>query len=229
GRAARLPLGRDADQVAGDFQQPLLQSRLARLPCPAAEPVERSLGRIRAVARQELDVLDRQVELVVAGVADFEAVMRRACRLDRLQADETAYAVVGMYDDVAGGKPRNFRNEVGRTPAPCAPDQAVAEYVLFGDDRELARLEAGLQRQHREPDLLAAKLLGFRQRVHSLGTAQVMLAQDLRQPVERALAPAGDDHALGAAQGTDMLDRLVEHVDVRVGALRREIPTGMRT
>src|SRR5690606_40054798 len=38
-----------------------------------------------------------------------------------------------------------------------------------------------------------------------------------------------DDHALGAAQGTDMLDRLVEHVAVRVGALRREIPTGMRT
>ena len=55
----------------------------------------------------------------------------------------------------------------------------------------------------------------------------MMLGQDLRQPVERALRPAGDDHlaAVGADVG-DVLDHGIEHVDRLVGALLLEAAPG---
>ena len=102
GRLAQLALGRDLDQLARHLADALLHARLARLPRAAAEPVEIDRGLLRAVARQELDVLDRQEELVVAGVVDFEAVVRRAGRLDGLQPDEAADAVVDMNHEIAG-------------------------------------------------------------------------------------------------------------------------------
>ena len=83
--------------------------RLARLPGGAAEPVELDAGLLRAVARQKLDVLDRQEQLVAAGVVDLEAVVRRAGRLDGVQADEAADAVIDMDDEVAGGEARRPR------------------------------------------------------------------------------------------------------------------------
>ena len=115
---AHLALGGDADELAGHFEQALLQPGLARLPGAAAETVELRLGRIRTVARQKLDVFDRQIELAVGGVVDFEAVMRRADRLDGLQADEAADAVVGMHDDVAGRQRCRLGDEIGG--ASCA-------------------------------------------------------------------------------------------------------------
>ena len=107
-------LGRDADQLPGHFEDALLHARLARLPCPAAELVERDLGIGRAVARQQLDVLDRQEQLVVAGIVQLEAVMRRAGRRDRLQPDEAADAVLDVHDEVAFRKRRGLGDEVAR-------------------------------------------------------------------------------------------------------------------
>ena len=75
---------------------------LRRLPAGAAEPVELDAGVLRAVARQQLDILDRQEELGAAGVVDFQAVVRRAGRLDVLQPDEAADAVIDMHHEVAG-------------------------------------------------------------------------------------------------------------------------------
>ena len=83
-RLAQLPLGGDLDQLAGDLADAVLDPRLARLPGDAAEPVELDAGLLRAVARQHLDVLDRQEQLVVAGIVDSQAVVRRAGDLDRL-------------------------------------------------------------------------------------------------------------------------------------------------
>ena len=75
----------------------------------AAEPVELDARLLRAVARQQLDVLDRQEQLVAAGIVDFQAVVRRAGGLDRLQADEAADAVVDVHDEVAGREARRPR------------------------------------------------------------------------------------------------------------------------
>ena len=51
---------------------------LRLLPGDAAQSVELDLGVLRAVARQKLEVFDRQEKLVAIGVMQFEAIMRRA-------------------------------------------------------------------------------------------------------------------------------------------------------
>ena len=43
---AHLPLGRQPDQLAGHFQKPALEPRLARLPGAAAELVQCRLGAV---------------------------------------------------------------------------------------------------------------------------------------------------------------------------------------
>ena len=65
---AERALGGDLDQFAGDRADPLLHPRLAPLPGLAAEPVERDALAVAAVARQYVDILDRDVELVAAGI-----------------------------------------------------------------------------------------------------------------------------------------------------------------
>ena len=82
-RLAQLPLGRDLDQFPRDFADAALHARLARLPAAAAEPVEIDGVFLAAVARQEFDVLDRQEQLVAAGIVQFEAIVRRARGFDR--------------------------------------------------------------------------------------------------------------------------------------------------
>ncbi len=66
GRFLELAQGRDLDQLGGDLAQPLLEAGLARLPGDAAELVELCIALVRAVARQELDVLDRQIKRIAA-------------------------------------------------------------------------------------------------------------------------------------------------------------------
>jgi hypothetical protein len=115
------------DQLARDLADAVLHARLARLPGGAAEPVELDAGLFRAVARQELDVLDRQKQLVAAGIMDFQAVMRRARGLDGAQADEAADAVIDVDDDVAGGEARRLGDEILRPfRLPARAHQALA-------------------------------------------------------------------------------------------------------
>ncbi len=148
GRAGQ-PLSGDADQLARHFAHPLLEPRLARLPACAAEPVE--FAGLRAVARQEFEVLDRQEQPVAAGVVDLEAVVRSAGRLDRLQADEAPDAVVDVDDEVAGGQRARLRQHVLRaSPALRLPDKTVAENVLLADDCDVGRLETLLEGDDRE-------------------------------------------------------------------------------
>src|SRR6185437_8160817 len=92
----------DLDQFAGDLADAAFHARLARLPIAAADAVELDGRLLRAVTRQQVDVFDRQIELGAFGVVDFETVVRRAGRFDRLQAGEAADAVIDVHDQVAG-------------------------------------------------------------------------------------------------------------------------------
>ena len=137
---AQLALGGDADQLAGDVADALLDPRLARLPGDPAEPVELHPGILGAEARQHLDVLDRHEQLVVAGIEHAQAVVRRAGDVDRLQRLVAADAVIGMDDEIA-------RRQVGRlgdelvevAPAARRPRQPVAEDVLLAEQDECRR------------------------------------------------------------------------------------------
>ena len=118
-RRPRQPLRGDAHQFGRHVAHALLQPRLAGLPAGRAEPVE--VAGLRAVARQQLQVFDRQEQPVAAGVMDLQAIVRRARRLDRLQADEAADAVVDMDDEIAGAQRRGFRQHVLGAALALAP------------------------------------------------------------------------------------------------------------
>ena len=107
-RLLELAQGGDLDQLGSDLAQPLLEARLARLPGDAAQLVELRVGFIGAVARQQLDVLHRQEQLVAAGVVQLQAVVRGLENGDGLETGEAADAVVGVHDEIADGKARRL-------------------------------------------------------------------------------------------------------------------------
>ena len=148
---ARQPRGGGLDQLLRHVADALLQPRLARLPADAAELVEIGGGALRAVAGQELDVLHRQEQAVVAGVEDLQAIVRRARRLDGAQAGEAADAMVDVHDEIAGREARHFGQRIGGALAPAAgAHEPVAEHVLVADDGNVGRLEAGLEAKNGE-------------------------------------------------------------------------------
>ena len=149
GGRARQALRGDADEFGRHLANALLQPRLAGLPAGRAEPVE--FAALRAVARQQFQVLDGQEKTIVAGVVDFEAVVRRARRLDRLQADEAADAVIDVNHEIARAQRGGLGEHVLRAPLALGlPDQPVAENVLLADDGEIGGLEPVLERHHRQ-------------------------------------------------------------------------------
>ena len=60
----------------------------------------------------------------------------------------------------------------------------------------------GFQRQHGKPRLPRVELFELGKRADAFQIAEVVLGKDLRQPVERAFGPAGDDHAAAIAPRT---------------------------
>ena len=148
-RLAQLPLGGDLDQFARDLADAILHARLARLPGGGAEPVELDARLLRAVARKKLDILDRQEQLVAAGIMDFQAVVRRAGGFDGAQADKAADAVIDMDDDIAGGEARHLGDEILRAlRCPARANEPLAENVFFGDQRDIGCLETGIDAEH---------------------------------------------------------------------------------
>ena len=149
GGAAGGALGRGADQAVRHVEQAALEARLARLPAGAAEAVERGCRVFAAVAREHFDVLDRQVELVVAGVENDQTVMRGAPRVDGLKPCIAADSVVDMHREIAFRQGAGLGEEI-RRPAPPRrrARQPIAENVLFAQQRQAVADEAMLQRQH---------------------------------------------------------------------------------
>src|SRR5262249_3677612 len=77
-------------QVLADPAAALFELSLLPLPGPTAETVQLGALFIGAIARQKLDILDRQEQPVIAGIHDEEAIMRRALHLDGPEALEAA-------------------------------------------------------------------------------------------------------------------------------------------
>jgi len=54
-----------------------------------------------AIFRQQLDILDRQIQLGAFGVFQQQAFVRRSQRLDHLEPCEPPHAVIDMDDQIA--------------------------------------------------------------------------------------------------------------------------------
>ncbi len=199
-RGAGQALGGDAYEFARHLAHALLEARLARLPARPAEPVE--FAGLRAVARQKFEVLDRQEQPVAAGVVDFEAVVRRARRLDRLEADEASDAVVDVDDKIARCQRARLRQYVMHPALALRfPDETVAENVLLAEDGEIGRLESLLERDHRQRQSAGARRLRLMEGRDELERFEAVLGEHVAQALARAVAPAGDDRleAAGSA------------------------------
>ncbi len=82
---------------------------------------------------------------------NFQAVVRGARRLDRLQPCEPADAVVDMHHEIAGREAGRLGDEILRAPGGAPrPYQPVAKNVLFADDRRIVGLETGFDAEYCE-------------------------------------------------------------------------------
>jgi hypothetical protein len=154
GCGVQLARGGDLEQFVRHLADATLHPRLARLPGAAAEPVQLDLRFLRAVAREQFDILHRQEQLVAAGIMQFEAIVRRARRLHRLQPDKAADAVVHMHHEVACRQAGRLGDEILRPARGAArAHHAVAEDVLFADDCGRAGFKSGFEAEHRQRDL----------------------------------------------------------------------------
>ncbi len=158
------------------------------------------------VLLDEIQPLDRDEELVLAGVAELHELLRIEADVDALQADEMSDAVVDVDDEVAGLEVA----EVGQE-RPRRRLAALVDLALFFEDVGLGpELELGLGQAEAAAQVADADEHRRRVRVarmfHRHGEDLVV-----GQELDRALGPAGrvrdEDHRVAAlAAAPDFLD-----------------------
>ena len=227
---AQLALGRDLDQLAGDVADALLDARLARLPGKGAQPVERNVERLRAIARQNLDVLDRHEQLVVAGIDDAQAIVRRAGDIERDEPVIAADAVLGMNDEIALRQRRHLGDEILVIgAAPRRPREPVAQNVLLGDERHVREAIAVLEREHGERGLAQRDRREIGPALDHGRIGYAMIAQQGSEALGRAQAVGGDERAAAmVALVEDVVAHGVEQIDALACPRLGEVAAGMR-
>ena len=113
----RLARGIELQQLLGHVAHRLLDARLGPFPRRAAEAIDRRPGRAR-VLLDEIQPLNRDEELVFAGVAQLHELLRRLADADAdlLQADEHADAVIDVDDEIV--QPSGRAGPTGRPASP---------------------------------------------------------------------------------------------------------------
>ncbi len=149
--------------------------------------------------------------------------MRRAERGDGLEPRIAADAVIDMDDEIAGGKRLSFGQEVLGFPAFFrAADQAFAQHVLFGNDRQPLRRETVFQRP--DGEVKPALALGHVAHVADRRRAvDLLVVEKPLQAFARALGIGGDDDLAFRLSGVNMIRQCTEEVDVLKLALGREV------
>ena len=146
----------DLHQLAGDGGDALLELGAAALPCLAAEPVERHRLFGRAVAGEHVDILDRDEQLVAAGIFKRDAIVLALADRDRFKPEIAANAVLDMHHQIAARERLKFGEEgIGILALLLAPHQPIAEHVLLGEQLQRVAGKAGFERQHQH------RCLGF--------------------------------------------------------------------
>ena len=116
-----------------DRSYAFLELCLAALPGFTAKLVERD-GPIRiAVAGEDVDIFDRNIEAIAASVGQRNAIMRALPDRYRSQPFVTANAMLDVDDQVARRQRRHFRKEsIGALSVLAPANEAVAQNILLG-------------------------------------------------------------------------------------------------
>ena len=174
-------------------------------------PPRRSSGGLRraGVFLQEVEALDGNEQLVLAGVPKLEELLRRAAvgvHGNLPQADEHADAVIDVDDEVADLEVAEIGEErAGRGAAAVRGAALLLEDVGLGEDlqrrlrqAEAARQAAGGDEQRGGVRHLGARLHGVAPvRVHEDGDGdQVVVAQDFDGALGAARRGGDEQHGL---------------------------------
>jgi hypothetical protein len=185
GRLTQHSLCGDLDETLRHFADAVLHPRLAALPGDAAQPVELRFGVFRAIAREEFDIFDRQVELVSACVMDLQTIVRRAGCRNRLEPYEAPDAVIDMDDEIARRQSRDLAKQIlCMFGATAAAHETVAENVLLSENDIVLRLESVLHAQRGE----ACCAFAESQRLGERGDVPEVFQPVFREDVSEALA-----------------------------------------
>src|SRR5689334_879991 len=150
-RFPQLSFRGNLDQLTRDFADTALHPRFARLPVAAAETVEVDGCLLRAVARQQINVLNRQIKLGALRVMNLQTIVGSAGSLDRLQSRKATYAVVDVHYEIAWREAGRLGDEILRTPGSApGPYQPVAKNILLADDRGFIGLKTGFDTEYRK-------------------------------------------------------------------------------
>ena len=150
----RVPLhglarGVELEQLVGHVAHGLLDARLGLLPGGAAETIERRVAAARELLH-EVEPVDRDEQLVVAGVAQLHELARLVADVDLLQPDEHADAVVHVDDVIADLEIAEVGEEgLGGRRAPLVADALLVEDVGLGKQPHLRGRQPEALRQLR--------------------------------------------------------------------------------
>ena len=191
GAAARLAMRVDVQQLRGDVVNFLGRAAFCFVPLVGAEPMQRRVRFVgAAVARDQVQCADGNVELRLVRVLDRREFGSRAVDLERSQAQVAADAVIDVDDrraDVQFGEVANDLVRIDRARvAPCVRVGARAKYLGFGDQRECLGHHAAFDRRDVE-----------RERGRRLAKCGEVVDVDRPQPgareelVEHLAAPGG--------------------------------------
>src|SRR6185312_3291906 len=124
------------------------------LPSLAAEAVQADPLALASVAAEELDILDRDVELVAARIFERDAVVRYLADGNLRQPFVAPDSMISVDNQVPGRERRQLLVEGRGGLALLAPaHDAVAEHVLLGEHRHLGGGEAEVERQNQKRGL----------------------------------------------------------------------------
>ena len=216
-------LGRHLDQLGRQLADALLDLGLARLPAGAPQAVEIDLAVGAAVARQDVEALDRHEQPVAAVIDELQAVVRRTAHLERHQPLEPADAVLGMDDEVAVGDAGEILDEPVGPPGPLgAGDQPVAQKVELAQDMDAGGPKAALERQDGDRGPGHGLRLGPARDGGEV--VEAVIGQHLTQALRRALAVRRQERlGPGADEVLQVRHDGIEQVDAAVGALAGEV------
>ena len=210
-----------ADQLVSDFANALFQFGLFGLPRAAAQTVQQPL--FVAVARQQLNVFDRQIQFCVVGIFQRQAFMRSTRRRDHFHAQISSDPVIDMNNQVTRRQRLCFGQEVFGAPfALGRADQTVAQNILFRNHCHLIGFEALIQTPDSQVQTAFPNPagIGYRDRL-----GQAFIFDQAGQTLARALGVTGYQHRTLLQFDLNVVCQRTEKTDGFLLSLRRKIAT----
>ena len=107
-----MAFGGDFNQLFGNVADFLLNLGLFGLPCQPAQRIELNVVVFHTVARNDVDILNRHEQFGIAGIQNFQAIVRRAACGNVLQPQKPADTVFDVHNQFADRQGRNIGNKV---------------------------------------------------------------------------------------------------------------------